>query len=68
MSGTEDCICNRRNSKSKPMEYFKINGSRIELRCGKCNGLVTWWDERSCSKKILPVNRAWSDEECQSMR
>jgi hypothetical protein len=66
MSWTEEwCICNRGMTSSKAIE-FKINGSRIELRCKTCTGLVGWWHGRT--KKIMPFKRIWSDEECQAMR
>jgi hypothetical protein len=53
---------------TKSVEYFKINGSRIELRCGNCNGLVNWWVEHPRTRNIVPVKRGWSKEECESMR
>jgi hypothetical protein len=70
MSSTKDCNCNLRmnGSKSKSVEYFKINASRIELRCGNCNGLVNWWVEHPRTRNIVPVKRSWSKEECESMR
>jgi predicted nucleic acid binding AN1-type Zn finger protein len=49
------------------MEYFTINGSRIELRCGNCNGLVNWWVEHPCKRNIIPVRRGWSERECEAM-
>jgi hypothetical protein len=60
MSNSEDCIC---NSNSKRMEYFKIDGSRIELRWGNCNGLVNWLVEHP-----RPVKQRWSKQECEAMR
>jgi hypothetical protein len=67
MSNSEDCVCNPddkwRKSNYKSAEYFKINGSRIELRCGNCNGLVNWWTEHP-----RPAKRGWSEEECEAMR
>jgi hypothetical protein len=68
MSSTKDCNCNERMNGSKSVEYFKINGSRIELRCGNCNGLVNWWVEHPRTQNIVPVKRGWSKEECESMR
>jgi hypothetical protein len=57
MSTTRDCNCNQCIASSKPVEYFKINGSRIELRCGNCNGLVNWWVEHPRTRNIVPVKR-----------
>jgi hypothetical protein len=68
MPWSEDCICNRGMTNSKAIEFFKIGGSRIELRCGRCKGLLGWWDEPSRTRKILPFKRAWSEEECLAMR
>ena len=68
MSSTKDCNCNQHMNSSKPVGYFKINGSRIELRCGNCNGLVNWWVEHPRTRNIVPVKRGWSKEECESMR
>jgi hypothetical protein len=45
------------------MEYFKIDGSRIELRWGNCNGLVNWLVEHP-----RPVKQRWSKQECEAMR
>ncbi len=60
MSGSEDCVC---KSNIKRVEYFKINDSRIELRCSICNGLVNWWGEHP-----RPVKRGWSKQDCEAMR
>jgi hypothetical protein len=68
MFTTRDCNCNHRVARSKPVEYFKINGSRIELRCSSCNGLVNWWVEHPRTQNIVPIKRGWSKEECESMR
>jgi hypothetical protein len=63
MSRTEDCVCKTDGIWHKRIVYFKIYGSRIELRCGKCNGLVKWWAEHP-----RPVKRAWSKKESEAMR
>jgi hypothetical protein len=70
MSSPEDCVCKTDGiwHRSKRMEYFKINGSRIELRCGNCNGLVNWWVENPRKRNIIPVKRGWSEKECEAMR
>jgi hypothetical protein len=72
VSSSEDCVCKPDGkwlkSNSKLTKYFKINGSRIELRCGKCNGLLTWWMDSTNTKKIVPAKRVWSEEERRSMR
>jgi hypothetical protein len=60
MSNSEDCCC---KSKLERMDYFRINGSRIELRCGNCNGLVNWWVEH-----LRPIKWGWSKQECEAMR
>jgi hypothetical protein len=60
---TKECICDRTNSNTAE---FMIIGSRIELRCRKCNGVIRWWNEDN--KKNIPLRRAWSDEECSTMR
>jgi hypothetical protein len=65
MPRTKECSCDGGMTNSNAME-FVIIGSRIELRCRKCNGMIRWWNEDS--KKIIPIRRAWSDEECSSMR
>ena len=68
MTSNKDCNCSQRMNSSKPVEYFKINGSRIELRCGKCNGLVNWWVKHPRTRNIVPTKRRWSKEERESMR
>jgi hypothetical protein len=67
MSRSEDCVCKTDGVWHKRMEYFTINGSRIELRCGNCNGLVNWWVEHPCKRNIIPVRRGWSERECEAM-
>jgi hypothetical protein len=67
MSSPEDYFCKTdgvlQKSNSKRIVYFKINGSRIELRCSNCNGLVNWW-----VKHPRPVKRGWSEKESEAMR
>jgi hypothetical protein len=65
---TEDCTCNRWTVNSKMVEFVKISDSRTELRCSRCHGLIGWWDEPSHVKKIIPLKRAWTEEECLAMR
>ena len=65
MPRTKECICDWRMTKSNTAE-FTIIGSRIQLRCRECNGVIKWWNEDN--KKIKPLRRSWSDEECSSMR
>jgi hypothetical protein len=65
---TEDCTCSRRLPDCTPVEFFKISNSRTELRCGRCHGLMGWYDESPRTKKIMPFKRAWSEEECLAMR
>jgi hypothetical protein len=65
---TKNCNCNRWMNDSKTIEFFKISDSRTELRCSRCHGLMGWWDEPPHTKKITPLKREWSIEECLSMR
>jgi len=44
MPRTKECSCDRRIFNSNAIE-FVINGSRIELQCHRCDGLVRWWNE-----------------------
>ena len=62
---TKVCECNQGNGNSKSAK-FEINGSMIELKCNKCNGLIGWWNRPE--KKITPYKRAWSDVERLAMR
>jgi hypothetical protein len=66
MSRSEDCVC--KPDGANRIEYYKINGSRIELRCGKCNRLVTWWMDRPSTKKTVSQKRKWFEKERRSMR
>lgn len=71
MDWTDDCICDWWMTSSKIIEFFKINASRTELRCGRCHGLIGWCDNgpaqtRKMKKKIMPFKRTWSEEECLS--
>lgn len=65
---TENCTCSRRLSGSKQIGFVKISDSRTELRCGRCRGLIGWWDEQPRTRKIMPFKRAWSEEERLAMR
>ena len=49
------------------LEFFMISDSRTGLRCGRCKGLVGWWDTPRHTKKIMPFKRAWSEAECLAM-
>lgn len=64
MPWSEDCACDREITESKAIE-LDLSGLKIELRCSKCEGLVGWWDEPS--RKIIPIRRTWSEEECLAM-
>jgi hypothetical protein len=65
VSTEKDCVCNIWTNKKIE---FKISDYRIELRCSRCHGLVSWWEEHSRTKKIMPSKREWSYEECLAMR
>jgi hypothetical protein len=67
LSWAGDCICNTGMTNSK-IEFFIINNSRVELRCKRCKGLVSWWNISARTKKIMTFKRAWSEEECLAMR
>jgi hypothetical protein len=45
-----------------------IVGSRIDLECTKCHGIVGWREEPVHTRKLVPFKRKWSEEECQAMR
>ena len=61
----EECSCNHGIINFKAIR-FMINGWRIELRCRKCNHMEDWW--RIFAEKIMPLKRAWSEEERKAMR
>jgi hypothetical protein len=64
----EGCICNGSSTDSMTLEFFMISDSRTGIRCGRCKGLVGWWDNPRHMKKIVPFKRAWSEEECLTLR
>jgi hypothetical protein len=66
MRQTKVCSCNHQIFDFSLIE-FMVNDYKIELRCRKCNGIVGWWDERG-TKKITPIKRTWSKDECLAMR
>ena len=39
----------------------------LELSFAVVNGIVGWWNEQG-TKKIMPIKRVWSEEECLAMR
>jgi hypothetical protein len=65
MRRTKECDCNRVITNYKSVK-FEINESNIVLKCIICNGLVGWWD--GPTKKIVPLKRKWSQDECLAMR
>jgi hypothetical protein len=65
MPHIKECICNRGMTNSNEMELV-IYGSSMELRCRKCTGIFGWWI--GSIKRIRSTRRAWSEEECSSMR
>ena len=65
MPGIKKCTCDREMSDTNVIEFIII-GSRIELRCNRCNDMIGWWHD--LTKKIMPCRRAWSHEECLAMR
>ena len=61
----EECSCNHGIINFRAIR-FMINGSRIELRCRKCNHMVGWW--HIFTERIMPLKRTWSEEERKAMR
>jgi hypothetical protein len=53
---------------SRKIEFFNVSAFRTELRCSKCNGLISWWDRQPPIKKIMLFMQDWSEEECLAMR
>jgi hypothetical protein len=68
MRQIKECDCSPGTTKLRSVKINMI-GSRIELECTKCNGIVEWWCEDSVhTRKLMPLKRKWSEEECQAMR
>jgi hypothetical protein len=65
MPSDKECTCDREMSDVDTIEFI-IVGSRIELQCKKCIGIIGWWDDSA--KKVLPSRRALSQEERLAMR
>jgi hypothetical protein len=65
MRRNKECDCNRGIANYKSVK-FEINDSSLELKCIVCNGLIGWWD--GPTKKITPLKRKWSEDECLTMR
>lgn len=65
MPWSKECTCDREMSDTNARE-FVIIGSRIDLQCKKCNGMIGWWHD--LTKKIVPPRRALSHEERLAMR
>jgi hypothetical protein len=61
----EEYTCPKEMTDSKSVEFI-IFGSRIELRCHKCKGMISWWPRST--KKIRPFRLKWSKEERFAMR
>jgi hypothetical protein len=65
MGWNKECKCNRGIINFKHIR-LKTDGSRIELKCTKCESLIGWWNTQT--EKILPIKRKWSYEECLTLR
>ena len=65
MRRNKECDCRRGITNYKSVE-FVINDSKLELRCIICDGLIGWWN--GPTKKIVPLKRQWSEDECLAMR
>jgi hypothetical protein len=61
----KDCDCKRKII-DFDLIVFKINGSRIDLQCIICNGMIGWWHTNT--EKIMPPKRKWSKEECEALQ
>jgi hypothetical protein len=61
----EECNCNHGIINFRSIR-FTINGSRMELRCRKCNQMVGWW--HIFTEKVMPLRQTWSEEERKAMR
>jgi hypothetical protein len=50
MPSDKECTCDREMSDVDTIEFI-IVGSRIELQCKKCIGIIGWWDDtlKKCS-------------------
>jgi len=59
---SKECKCSHGITSFKSVR-FEINGSRIEMECNICNGIVGWWDEPVSTKKLTPFKREWTEEE-----
>ena len=59
----EECIYNQGIINFRAIR-FMINGSRIELRCRKCNRMVGWW--HIFTEKIVPLKRTKVGRRTQS--
>ncbi|MGE5661127.1 MAG: hypothetical protein ACM3X1_02660 [Ignavibacteriales bacterium] len=67
MRQIKECDCSPGTTSLRSVK-INIIGSRIELECTKCNGVVDWWEEPAHNRKIMPFKRMWSDEERSAMR
>ncbi len=67
MPRSKVCRCNGEITNSNTFE-FKIDDSKIELRCRRYSGLVAWWNVFRKANKIMPSKRTWSHEERLAMR
>lgn len=64
MPRSKKCSCTQGMTNSNTMDLV-IEGSSMELRCRRCNGIFGWWI--GSTKKIRPIRRSWSEEERSEM-
>lgn len=67
MRQIKECSCSPGTTSIRSVK-FDIIGSRIELECNECHGIVGWWEEPVHTAKLMPLKRKWSEEECMAMR
>ena len=53
MRQIKECDCSPGTTSLRSVK-INIIGSRIELECTKCNGVVDWWEEPAHNRKIMP--------------
>ena len=65
MRQNKECDCSSSTTGFDSVR-FEMNDPNIELKCIICGGLIGWWD--GPTKKIVPLKRKWSEDECLAMR
>jgi hypothetical protein len=58
--------CNHRITNFRPIMAGDSARAVKEIKCIECDSVIGWW--HIATKKIAPIRRSWTKEECLTLR